>query len=63
MKKFLKAWLHTALSTFEWYRKKKGGKWYKVHDASSAGGIEGPITIWTQYPSNQEGEVIAVEEW
>lgn len=36
------------LSDFKWYRRKKGGKWYRVCDHEACGFGGGNIGFWTQ---------------
>jgi hypothetical protein len=38
------------LSNFKWYRKKKGGTWYKIYDGSSDFGLAGDTYSWVQKP-------------
>lgn len=60
MKKAL-LFLQPILSRFKWYRKRKGGRWYKMYDFHSGGGFEGSPCFWTQAPGDYEGEVIKEE--
>jgi hypothetical protein len=40
------------LSEFKWYRRRKGGSWYRVIDPADAGGMHSPTPFWTQEPDN-----------
>jgi hypothetical protein len=47
MKKFIKAYFHCLLSGFKFYRKRKGGKWYKIKEMDVSGFAAG-AEFWTQ---------------
>jgi hypothetical protein len=53
--------LQPVLSRFRWYRKKKGGRWYKMYDFEAGGGFEGSPHFWAQDPNRYEGEVVGKE--
>lgn len=55
--------LQPLLSSFKWYRKKKGGIWYKMNDFQAGGGFEGSPCFWTQEPGKYEGEVVQKENY
>jgi hypothetical protein len=42
------------LKCFRFARKRLGGTWYYVEVIDSAGGIEGPLFYWTQFPDTDE---------
>jgi len=49
------------LADFHWYRKKRGGTWYKVLDNEGAGGFEASIEFWTREPGDKE--VLKAEDY
>lgn len=46
--------LNNLLSDFRFYRRLKGGVWYKVGDPGG-GGMSGSAEYWTQYPPPEDG--------
>lgn len=53
MRNIFKEYVHFVRSDYKSYRKKIGGKWYKIreHDVS---GFAGGITYWTQSEPDPE---------
>lgn len=53
------------LSIFKWYRKFRGGKWYKIYLIGTEGGMESGIEYWTrQLPTNcNDIEILKKEEY
>lgn len=62
MKKALSL-IHSILANFKWYRKKKGGKWYKVYLLDSGAGIQGAIEYWTNTLELAELKILKIEDW
>lgn len=47
MKKVLSL-LFPLLSEFKWFRKRQGGKWYRVYEKNGYNTIDGALTYWTR---------------
>lgn len=59
-----KSMVDPVLLNFMWYRKWRGGKWYRVQLLESELGIEGPIVFWTQEAINEEDiQILKIENW
>lgn len=60
----MKKLIASFLADFKWYRKRQGGKWYKVFHNCIEGGFQSPITCWTQNPElYSDTEIIKEEKW
>lgn len=58
----MKALIRSLLANFKWYRKRKGGVWYKVYDPHSVTGMSGYMDYWKQEPPD-DWPVIDVERY
>lgn len=59
----MKFFLFNFLSLFQWYRKKIGGKWYKIYDAQGDFGLAGDTNRWTRERPLPPIEIIEEENW
>jgi len=58
------AFIEDILMSFKWYRRRKGGTWYKVADMSDAGGMQSATIFWTrERPTDFNQSIIAKEQY
>lgn len=62
MRELIKRYITAVLSSYKWYRRQQGCKWYKIRDDSFAGGFEGTLTCWVQSTEDWKGATILKEE-
>lgn len=63
MKNPIKTTICIILSDFRWYRKKIGGKWYKIRHFEVSG-FAAPGEIWVQeLPSDNEYTLLGGEDY
>lgn len=63
MKKVLFLFFGDILCNFKWYRKKTGGKWYKIREYE-VGGFAAPGESWVQsLPADDQYHLIKEEEY
>ena len=61
--KIFKQYLHFILSDYKWYRKKKGGTWYKIVE-KDVSGFGAPSEYWDQKkPKTRHDIIIGKEEY
>lgn len=64
MKKFINSYIDDIFKSYQWYRKRKGGKWYKYYDPTWGGGMMSGIGGWTQSVDEIQGaEIVDEEDW
>lgn len=63
MKKAFNFCIYCTLSNFKRYRKKKGGKWYKIRD-DEVSGFSAPGEYWVQeLPGDSQYDIIDEENY
>jgi hypothetical protein len=63
VKKIFNWYLDQILSNFKWYRRKKGGKWYKI--VSEVSGIASPTVEWARKPPHESDidDLVMIEDY
>jgi hypothetical protein len=63
MKKLFGSIFYAFLSNYKWYRKKKGGKWYKIQE-DDVSGFAAPGELWAQaLPADYQFRLLKEENY